>query len=121
LVGLLFHNEDGSSLFLRNVREFLLNCTDPDDVIHFSVTCFSSEKLSLFCGNLVFYLSNRERDLMGLCNEMRVNVETLSSIETLHDRLVESNHGKTEAASGPSVEELLLLTSHWLAKRGMGA
>jgi hypothetical protein len=48
---------------------------------------------------------------MGLCNEMQVNVETLSSIETLHDRLVESNHGKTEAASGPSAEEMLPLIS----------
>lgn len=48
---------------------------------------------------------------MGLCNEMQVNVETLSSIGTLHDRLVESNHGKTEAASGPLVEEMLPLTS----------
>lgn len=48
---------------------------------------------------------------MGLCNEMQVNVETLSSVGTLHDRLVETNHGKTDAASGPSVEEVLPLTS----------
>jgi hypothetical protein len=85
-------------------------------MIHFTVTRFSSEKLSLFCGkrtgvDLVFHLSHRERDVMGLCNEMQVNVETLSSIETLHDRLVELNHGKTEAVSGPSVEELLQRTS----------
>jgi hypothetical protein len=48
---------------------------------------------------------------MGLCNEMQVNVGTLSSIETLHDPLLELNHGKTKAVSGPSVEVVLPRTS----------
>jgi hypothetical protein len=52
---------------------------------------------------------------MALCNEMQVNVQTLSSIETLHDRLVELNHGKTESESGPSVEEFLQLSSQEMA------
>jgi hypothetical protein len=53
---------------------------------------------------------------MALCNEMQVNVQTLSSIETLHDRLVELNHGKTESESGPSVEELLQSSSQQMEK-----
>jgi hypothetical protein len=45
---------------------------------------------------------------MALCNEMQVNVQTLSSNETLHDRLVELSHGKTDS-------EFLPLSSQQMA------